>query len=686
MDRLISASIISGFCVAELLLAGIQPSFYTFGVLAVGTCVILMFGNMILRLAGVDNNHSHGMDLELVVGTVATNLVVMGIINLASVSAGRAFFLFAGGIVALMFIFNFPTTALRERRFRTYIPSIDRVSLFHLAILCIVVLAWSRLQASAFPSLQQTGNAQIWIDYFLHGNQIAQYSRVDGLVRGDIELTGEPPVLYHRAIFVLPAAISQLAHVPAFAAATALLLPLGLLVCLLGVAVLGNTLAQDKTTGLLAALLLVVLPDASTYGLRNGFFGFTWLTFTGPGTGWALGICATSLAFSCSWLRTDSRGALILAAALALAVFWHRAHLFILFVPAFVLLAFAAFGHTGIFKPHRVKLVKRAAMLFVGACIAGWIWPEVRTYWLRLSGVEEFLGFAHTLNEPTAYTGWYAYLIEHYGIGVAVPVGIAMIPLAAFGLLLLVFPILYWLKRHRLDAEASDAFPLIMGGVFIAIIMFAPVASWGDPTEYQQRGFPLLYAILLTYCVAYASLLLKQFHSTIGFQPATVRIGLLAILTVGGVILHWGDDPSKPSFSRGEEFHSFQVDSSWFLAGEYLRSHSMESDVFAVVPTAPDAILVDDASALVSLSGVSAFFARAAIKKLSYRGVVEERLAILNKVSSLTSQEAAFELLRRHGINWLVVSNLSALAWDTEGKGADFRDGPLAIYQIKVAN
>jgi len=670
------------------MLAGTQPSLYIFSVLAVGAWVILMFGNMILQLTGVDINQSSELALELIIGTVATNLIVMGIINLASVSAGSAFFLFAGGIGTLAFVLNISTITLMKQGFRAWTPSFDRVKfseIFHLAILCIVVLAWSRFQAGSFPSLQQTGNAHIWVDYFLHGDEIAQYSRVDGFARGDILLNGEPVVLYHRAIFVLSAAISQLAQMTAFAAATSLLLPLGLLVCLVGVATLGNTLAKDMTTGLLAALLMVVLPDASTYGLRNGFFGFTWATFTGPGTGWALGICATSLALLCSWLRTSDRGALVLAALLAVAVFWHRAHLFILYVPAFALLAFATPSNTGTLNVNRIKLLKRAAVLFLGVCIVGWIWPLARGYWLSQSAVDVFLKIAHLLNEPTAYTGWYEYLIKHFGIAFAIPVGIAMVLLAAFGLLLLVFPMLYWLKRRRFGTEVIDAFPLIMGGVFVAIILFAPVAYNRDPTEYQQRGFPLLYAVLLTYCVAYASLLLNRFHNTIGLPPITIRIGLVALLMLSGALMHWNDDPSKPSFSRGEKFHSFRVDSSLLLAGEYLRMHSREMDLFAVVPTEPDVILVDTTSILVSLSGSSAFIARAAIKKLSARNVVEERLAILNKVISFTSQEAAFDLLGRNGINWLVVSKPGILEWDREGKSADFRDGSFVIYQVKTA-
>ena len=48
-----------------------------------------------------------------------------------------------------------------------------------------------------------------------------------------------------------------------------------------------------------AALLLI--PDASTYGLRNGFFGFHWLLFSHPGSGYGLSAAFTALTLVEIW-------------------------------------------------------------------------------------------------------------------------------------------------------------------------------------------------------------------------------------------------------------------------------------------------------------------------------------------------------------------------------------------------
>ena len=73
--------------------------------------------------------------------------------------------------------------------------SLDRIGLsdvFCLAVLCVVVLAWSRFEAAALPSWEEGGVGQVWRDVFLHADQIAQYTRVDGLARGSILLAGQP--------------------------------------------------------------------------------------------------------------------------------------------------------------------------------------------------------------------------------------------------------------------------------------------------------------------------------------------------------------------------------------------------------------------------------------------------------------------------------------------------------------
>jgi hypothetical protein len=76
-----------------------------------------------------------------------------------------------------------------------------------------------------------------------------------------------------------------------------------------------GTLLVSRTTGILCALLVLFLPDASTYGFRNGFFSFHWLLVTSPGTGYALGIVLTTCSLLYISYVERQRSALFLAIA-----------------------------------------------------------------------------------------------------------------------------------------------------------------------------------------------------------------------------------------------------------------------------------------------------------------------------------------------------------------------------------
>ena len=115
-----------------------------------------------------------------------------------------------------------------------------------------------------------------------------------------------------------------------------------------------GTLVVSRTTGILCAFLVLFLPDASTYGFKNGFFSFHWLLLTSPGTGYALGIVLTTCSLLYIWRTKGSRSALFLALATAIAVLFFRIQIFLLYLPA--LLATMVFENQSL-KQYRLGLV-----------------------------------------------------------------------------------------------------------------------------------------------------------------------------------------------------------------------------------------------------------------------------------------------------------------------------------------
>ena len=113
-------------------------------------------------------------------------------------------------------------------------------------------------------------------------------------------LAGQPLVFYHYAAYMLPAAAAGVVSLPPWGLAASLLLPYGVLLMSLAVYAFAR-MQLGTATATIAPVALLLLPDASTYGLRNGFFGFHWLLFTAPGSGYGLAAAFTALTLMAIW-------------------------------------------------------------------------------------------------------------------------------------------------------------------------------------------------------------------------------------------------------------------------------------------------------------------------------------------------------------------------------------------------
>ncbi|BCF98095.1 hypothetical protein PPGU19_026640 [Paraburkholderia sp. PGU19] len=120
-----------------------------------------------------------------------------------------------------------------------------------------------------------------WLDLYLHGTVIASFGDPLALTRGDIFLADARRPFYHYGPFMLPAALLPSTGLPGLGLATAVLLPFGLLIAALGTYAFAAELAGEGAA-LVAVLAIAILPDASHYGMYNGFYGFHWLLVTAP--------------------------------------------------------------------------------------------------------------------------------------------------------------------------------------------------------------------------------------------------------------------------------------------------------------------------------------------------------------------------------------------------------------------
>ena len=265
-----------------LLLAAFAATMVTIGGAALDAAMIasLFFGGTIVAIAGSvivtwtvgDAYPSHHV-MAILLGSLATSLVLLVGCMTTGTLAAKVFLVWSGVVLAA------GAWTLRSAPEAGHRDGLDVLAI---AAIAILVVARCHDAASTLPSIQATGIAPVWSDYSIHGTEIAQFGDPHVQTLSSFLLAGQPLVFYHYASYMLPAAAAGVVSLPPWGVATSLLLPYGILLMSLAVYVFARTRLGTVPAMIVPAALLLI-PDASAYGLRNGFFGFHWLLFSAPG-------------------------------------------------------------------------------------------------------------------------------------------------------------------------------------------------------------------------------------------------------------------------------------------------------------------------------------------------------------------------------------------------------------------
>ena len=238
----------------------------------------------------------------------------------------------------------------------------------------------------------------------------------------------------------------------------------------LGVYAFARTTASEAIA-LLAAVALLLLPDASRVGFRNGFFGFQWLLFTVPGSGYGLGVAFTALTVMSTWRVSRRRAILWLGMITTAAIFEFRAQIFVLFAPA---LAMTMLWETDLVSRHRRATALAMLGATVGAVVGIAAVPAARHAWLQFSDFASFLELVHTVNSPTAYDGIYLMINQSYGEQAAWFIGFwALIPVA-LGALTILLPLAQTVAIRRTGWQPFDSFPIWCTAMWLLVAAVAP--------------------------------------------------------------------------------------------------------------------------------------------------------------------------------------------------------------------
>ena len=439
-----------------LLLAAFAATMLTIGGAALDAAAIasLFFGGTIVAIAGSviviwtvgDAYPSHHV-MAILLGSLATSLVLLFGCMTTGTLAAKVFLVWSGVVLAA------GAWTLRSAPEAGHRDGLDVLAI---AAIAILVVARCHDAASTLPSIQATGIAPVWSDYSIHGTEIAQFGDPHVQTLSSFLLAGQPLVFYHYASYMLPAAAAGVVSLPPWGVATSLLLPYGILLMSLAVYVFARTRLGTVAAMIVPAALLLI-PDASAYGLRNGFFGFHWMLFTAPGSGYGLSAAFTALTLVEIWRARQRTACLWLGLFVMVSAFQFRAHIFLLLAPA---MAAALLCETTFVRRHARIVALAAALTVIIVVICLGTWQSARDAWLRFSVPRQFLEVVHTGMSPTAYDGAYKAIDGRYGPLVGTTLGLlALIP-AALGAFAIALPIAGAAAVRRTGWRSLDTFPM----------------------------------------------------------------------------------------------------------------------------------------------------------------------------------------------------------------------------------
>ncbi len=671
-EGLVSALSFTSFVLYLLLTAGGEINWRSAVNIFLVGLVLWITGEMVFRLFKLPNTSTR-IPLTLILGTVLVSLVAASgiLFKTPALTVVKVYTPLA--IICFFCINRFFVNEPKE-----IAASDGIVDLCIPPLLFAIVASWSADVARTLPVLKTAYTLHAWTDYYIHATEISQLGSVFSAGTGSVLLAGESIPFYHYAYLGVCSILAGFVDVPPLGLAKAFLTPYGIFVMVCGVYIWGALLVS-RTTGVLCAFLVLFLPDASTYGFKNGFFSFHWLLLTSPGTGYALGIVLATCSLLYIWRTKGSRSALFLALATTIAVLFFRVHIFLLYLPA--LLATMVFENQSL-KQYRLSLVlMMSGLTVISIFVLLWM-PPAQESWLNYSHAADFVRFVHFNQEPTGYSDLAKWIAINAPPFVATMLGVIFVPVVALGSLILIYPAMSCLSKTRSRLDCFGTFPVFLILSFIGMILITPSTPWGDFTEFKHRSFPLLYVVFLVWTVVFISRIgserLKS-HAAFSKLALTAFIGAAV-----GVIFIGYTPPRIPTFGWSREFYGTAVDKDLVLAALYVRERRGPTDVAALLPTEPTSASSDRGTIFASLADTPIFLAQYAMQKLhsTQRAfVADERMEFLNAIDFKNHNCGSFRMLAKRGITWLVTYDMSSTA--NSGRFPEsFRSNHVSVYDI----
>ena len=396
---------------------------------------------------------------------------------------------------------------------------------------------------------------------------------------GHFSLAGEPAPIYHYAGFVVPALLAATSGASCYLAYSTFMIPLGLALTGLAASLLGRWW-YGPGAGLAASVGVLLIPDASRYGIANPFLSYFWLAETGPTMTYGVALIAVAWALVFEGCRAGRLGLVAAGFAAAGLSVAFKAHLFV--ANALLIWAYPAFFLRGYSRRARLAWLAFAVATFGAAARASGRFDGVPLLRLDGSGLKPYLtAVAANLNDP----GIRRLLAVGPGTSPAhdLAAGLAHLTFGTLGAFAAAFPILGVIlvakggpdRRARVETALFPA--LVTANYLVMALGLAPDdRTRHTPDELLHR--PLVWAYFAVAAWAsggFYALALRPRLARPGPARAVVAAGVAALLAVPA---YFGQGVQVgPGW--GKEVTSIRLPVGFVRSAGFLRDHSARGDV-----------------------------------------------------------------------------------------------------------
>lgn len=548
---------------------------------------------------------------------------------------------------------------------------------FPLLLLSLILTAATFWSQDALGAFQDRGDAVVfkpWTDYFYQAGWIANFKHLDRpLMPSHIALSGVPMFFYHYASYQLPAAYAALTGSTAMTALCAFHAPMGVALCGMAACVLARSL-WGGGAGWGAVMVLLFLPDASSYGLRHPWFGYHWLQQVAPAGLYGTAAAAMSLLCLNAACRSGSGRMMILSLGLAAGTILIKAQI------AVHLLIIVALWHLATFPGYTWR--KRLALAggYAGLALAGMaavhgarLAPPLAfsTSWVKTYLHDFLIGWC-----PGQAGGWLRAAVPRtWGFASDMAAAAPLLFVATLGAIGLVY--LGFLAARRGVWRRGDArlLPLLVVAVYLLLALtLAPNASTVKE-ELQHRPFVLTYFVVACWTGCLADAAVRRLKERC---PRAVRFGVPAVCAALCLVpACLGRNVTALRLPWARDFVNTPIPKDLLACTRFLREQTDPRDVVQASDNDPLHIVG-------SLSERRSYLARAARGSLAaQRALVRERAAQLDRLNRAHDARMLATEAERLGIDWYILGPDDRVDWPAPVMAAPvFRSGGYRVYRL----